>query len=767
MKMEDEGETTHREIPGLPEPDKKGKKGKKKSNAKTTLSLQNFMNLQESNNQVQENGGVSHVENNQLQRPSLEDKEAAILESCHSYIHDFLKQRGPTYAMDPNLQQEINNFPPEAKQVMEKVGGYRKFILLCKDLVVVDRIVAAKAHISKAQEMAFKEIYNNIPGGGPAETKPIYNPAANPSSKSGIWASSSNLHSVGYSENSGGSGGTIQYHQSGQKDGLSGKGVIGGGLNKNGIFNPGSVFGGSDQNSSGAVNEDLQNKIWTLTSHNNHLIKQLTEKENQVSELSKKLVQLNSLEKEYEAAQAQIRDQRDEIERLKTELEERRVGEKAEDGRSSQQIEKDRDLIFQLQSSLEAEKLKSKNLARQLESPMANLNLHQQNSSLNTNMPIGSRSSAFGGLGLDNPMSGGGGGMDQDTLGLIGLGGRMGGLGGMGLGMNIQPGLSSAPGQSMFGAIGSDLGQSSRGFMNKAASTSQLGLNLVGVGNPNTGGLSSPGHSNKLLGGYSQGLPGYSSYSALTPGPFSSSSLASNPLANPISTVPSTISGHPGGQMGPSLLPPTSLSLSGSSGSLGGFGSAQSPLDLGPNLGPIGGGGLGGQSVGLGGQSLGGGQSVGFGVGQSGLGGQSLGGQSVLGGQSLGGQNVGLGGQSMGGQNMGLGVGQSGLGGHSMGGPPPGLSSQGVQLLGGLGQGLAGLAQTGGGSAPSTPAPAHKSNSAIRQEQLVKKVVSSIPGATDESVKHYIQVLREQHGKLSGWPTSRIIQEITELMKQG
>ena len=129
------------------------------------------------------------------------------------------------------------------------------------------------------------------------------------------------------------------------------------------------------------------------------------------------------------------------------------------------------------------------------------------------------------------------------------------------------------------------------------------------------------------------------------------------------------------------------------SGSLGGFGSAHSPLDLGPNLGPIGGGGLGGQSVGLGGQSLGGGQSVGFGVGQSGLGGQSLGGQSVLGGQSLGGQNVGLGGQSMGGQNLGLGVGQSGLGGqsvslggHTMGGPPPGLSSQGVQRLGGLGK---------------------------------------------------------------------------------
>jgi hypothetical protein len=38
-----------------------------------------------------------------------------VLESCHSYIHDLLKQLGPTNAMDPSIQQEINNFPPEAK----------------------------------------------------------------------------------------------------------------------------------------------------------------------------------------------------------------------------------------------------------------------------------------------------------------------------------------------------------------------------------------------------------------------------------------------------------------------------------------------------------------------------------------------------------------------------------------------------------------------------------------------------------------------------
>jgi hypothetical protein len=41
--MEDEGESSHVDIPGLPESEQKGKKGKKKSNAKKTLTLQNFL----------------------------------------------------------------------------------------------------------------------------------------------------------------------------------------------------------------------------------------------------------------------------------------------------------------------------------------------------------------------------------------------------------------------------------------------------------------------------------------------------------------------------------------------------------------------------------------------------------------------------------------------------------------------------------------------------------------------------------------------------
>ena len=37
------------------------------------------------------------------------------MESCHSFIHDMLKHMGPANVMDPRLQQEISNFPPEAK----------------------------------------------------------------------------------------------------------------------------------------------------------------------------------------------------------------------------------------------------------------------------------------------------------------------------------------------------------------------------------------------------------------------------------------------------------------------------------------------------------------------------------------------------------------------------------------------------------------------------------------------------------------------------
>jgi len=51
---------------------------------------------------------------------------------------------------------------------------------------------------------------------------------------------------------------------------------------------------------------------------------------------------------------------------------------------------------------------------------------------------------------------------------------------------------------------------------------------------------------------------------------------------------------------------------------------------------------------------------------------------------------------------------------------------------------------------------------------LVRKLVTMLPpGTQEETIKNSIQVLRAQHGKLSGWPTSRIAAAIKDLLHQG
>ena len=50
FKMEEDGESGgHVDIPGLPESEQKGKKGKKKTSAKKTFTLQNFLHDQVGN----------------------------------------------------------------------------------------------------------------------------------------------------------------------------------------------------------------------------------------------------------------------------------------------------------------------------------------------------------------------------------------------------------------------------------------------------------------------------------------------------------------------------------------------------------------------------------------------------------------------------------------------------------------------------------------------------------------------------------------------
>jgi len=90
------------------------------------------------------------------------------------------------------------------------------------------------------------------------------------------------------------------------------------------------------------------------------------------------------------------------------------------------------------------------------------------------------------------------------------------------------------------------------------------------------------------------------------------------------------------------------------------------------------------------------------------------------------------------------------LGGKTALSQPMAGNSQGsAQLTGGTGQQVA--SSTGGKMA--------------RQEQLVKKLVGMLPGAEEDTIKSCIAALRVRHGKLSGWPTSKIASHIAELLK--
>lgn len=53
-----------------------------------------------------------------------------------------------------------------------------------------------------------------------------------------------------------------------------------------------------------------------------------------------------------------------------------------------------------------------------------------------------------------------------------------------------------------------------------------------------------------------------------------------------------------------------------------------------------------------------------------------------------------------------------------------------------------------------------------RQEQLVKKLSGMLMGTDEELIKSCIAELRAKHGKLSGWPTSKIATHIVDMMKE-
>jgi len=535
-----ETEVCRPEIPGLAEADK-SKKGKRKGNNKKTLSLQSF--LQDENQETGDSAENSETDamESHFAKLNLDEEELIVMESCHSYIHDLLRQMGPTNAMDPRLQSEINNFPPEAKRVIQKCGGYRNFILRSKDLAVVDKIVAAKADLRNAQELAFKEIYNNLPHAPPVAknenvnagdlSKDIWNSKPNilshSKSSGNIWSSEKGgfqeqlqlemprvdslfndqkANSVYYQPANQNQAANTFANQNQESDYSKNHGVIGNGgkmgesfsarqnllkgLNMTDIFSSGNNF---EVSSLQKQLEEYKERNWKLTETNNELLKKLAEKD----KIQEELVNLhakyaaleamqNNTKNDYEFCKSELEIRKSELQRLKNE----NPGSLESSGIKSK-LDTDRQIIFNLQKSLESEQLRNLNLTKEIEnqrnlsgSSGANLTLKGGDSK-----PPGFFSAPQHGRGWDHSMTPlpltSQLNMDSDPLGLRSM--LSGDPGGMVAGNPLstststaQPNsfLSSSSSQMFGGLIGTEFKPRQ---MNKSASSNSLGLSVMGV----------------------------------------------------------------------------------------------------------------------------------------------------------------------------------------------------------------------------------------------------------------------------------------------
>jgi len=650
MDVFDEENSGRAEIPGLPDSERGNKKGKKKGGggAKKTLSLQNF--LQDEN---QEPPHMPCSPSEQLEahmvKLNLDEEELIVMESCHSFIHDMLRQLGPIHAMDPILTQEINKFPDEAKKIIQKCGGYRNFILRSKDLAVVDKIVAAKSDLKNAQEMAFKEIYNSLPPTPRNDNIPG-------DSQKEIWSSNnSNLNKQSgtlWSNYTGDQGGQEALHSAVHTGGKTdefyprppGPPDPHYSAQQNLLKGLGQSMGHQAQYSSDTTNSfqgGLEERVWKLQEENQQLLQRVSDRDQEVSNLRSSLSSLESLQhntkNDLMVAQAEVEQVKGELARVS-----REVGGGQE--------------VASLKASLEQAHLRNLALTQELE-----------------------------------------------------------------MKKHSPPGLFSSSSQSSI----------PRGPWQTADMPS----------------VPLPGDSDLL------GLR------SMVPGPWSGDMLS----APPSSLLPPSSQGNSflqGGHRGHDMF-----------GGLGLGSGSRSGLGLGP---------------GSSGMALGPGSGMGLGQGS----GMVLGSGSGSGpGMGLGsGSGMGLGSASSSGMGLGAGMGLGPGSGmppefHSMLGLPRSSSpSMGLslpsppQLTSPPHSSPPTLPSLPPSSTPpslptsttSLPPPQVPQGKTARQEMLVKKLVTMLPpGTSEETIKNSIQVLRAQHGKLSGWPTSRIAAAIKDLLHQG
>jgi len=347
-----------REIPGLPE---SGKKGKKKSNnTKKTFTLQTFLHDDESTSSGAGRGGkINSVDEDPMEshftKLNLDEEELVIMESCHSFIHDMLKHMGPANVMDPRLQQELSNFPPEAKRIIQKCGGYRNFILRSKDLAVVDRMISAREDLKLAQELALKEISStrqqlkNENVHSPVTTKEVWNSKPNvletrPTSET---SSEASVHGDMKSfMNESNANGNSLYYKSSNKENSSNHGVRNESKSK------------VERNLLIKQVEQLDDEKRVLIEINADLNRRLLEKE-KLSE------SFQTLKSKYSKLELLCTNTRNELELSHSELEknQRELGAL----HAAVNSDSDKQIIFTLQKKLETERLKNLNLSKELE----------------------------------------------------------------------------------------------------------------------------------------------------------------------------------------------------------------------------------------------------------------------------------------------------------------------------------------------------------------------------------------------------------------
>jgi len=371
MDVFEEQNSCRESIPGLPDSERHGKKGRKKGQekGKKTLTLQTFLQDENQDQDCPQSGVEEGGLDTQMAKLNLDQEELIVMESCHSYIHDMRRHVGPTNAMDPILQHEIQAFPPEAKRIIQKCGGYRNFILRSKDLAVVDKIVAAKSDLRTAQEMAFNEIYNNLPP--PSNSYSTKNENINQESKE-IWTSKSNI--MRNQEE-----GSRMFHDQ-KSNSLFYQSTTN--QNQDQEFSKSDTFGNSEscsaqQNllkglgqpaasafsySSGNQLEELRERVWKLQEENQELNLRLVDREQLEADLAALQSQNTALESLQNNTKNLLVMTRGELEQTRAEM--TRMARGGGDGGEAGGA---REIILGLQRNLESQQLRNLALTQELE----------------------------------------------------------------------------------------------------------------------------------------------------------------------------------------------------------------------------------------------------------------------------------------------------------------------------------------------------------------------------------------------------------------